>query len=190
MMPANGGDVMSQTDLSRVLVKVAGLLLSVYALALLPYQALSAVAIVHTDAAEWSTGQQSLAVAVTVTPTVINLALGLILFWCGGRIVNRHLPIEKEDRNTMASSLRGLEDVAIAVVGAYLLADGLGRLVPEIGELVSFANALPRRWAAIPLAAILGLLGVAVQLAVGVGLMLRSDYVVAVRHRLIARRPA
>jgi hypothetical protein len=182
---------MAQRDVARLLVKIAGLLIVVYSMHVLPYQALTALVSLQQGSRSSSGIDSHLYVGMTITPAVISIGLGLALFWSSGSIVNRLLSPTPEGA-APGLDWRGIETVAIAVLGAYLFADALAELpawldaiVRQIQEARSPQLGLATRtWSWVVWSTAIAIAGVCMQLGIGVALMIWSKPLVSLRLRL------
>lgn len=121
---------MDQRDLARMLVKIAGLVIVVYAVIGLPQNIVTVVAMLSFSN---HTGLPSIGQAIAMpqfwgmsfTPFAIYLAIGLGLIWWSGKISDRVI-VPPDAKNAPGSAdYRGLEEAAVAVLGAYLCAEGV-----------------------------------------------------------------
>jgi hypothetical protein len=177
---------MDQRDLARLLVKITGLLIMAYTLVLLPYHAAATLPFLQRPnvRSDWADLGLLEVAGIIIVPALIAIGVGLCLFLGSGRIVNRYLIPGGQDRPIQATDLRGVEEVAVAVLGFYFLADGLGDTVTYATQAISFTLQSGHGWP-IPLTA----LAAGMKLVIGIALMLRSQVFVAVRRGLIALRP-
>ncbi|HXP74672.1 MAG TPA: hypothetical protein VN823_11050 [Stellaceae bacterium] len=184
---------MDQRELARLLIKVAGLLIAVYALIDLPYQIASVFGLFHQNTGRdlWEIIKIPTFWGMTISPAAISFGLGLSLFFGGGRIVNRYLVAGSSDVDARAGQLQGLEEVAVAVLGIYLLTGGLIDAARLIAQLLYNAATLKNSFSEI-LAMSRSLdwmISTAVRVAIGVALMLRGHALVALRRGLVGLRP-
>ena len=175
-------------SLSRLLVKVAGLVIVIHSMATLPRDAVSALAMMRRDTPGSLLDhiEMPLFWGMTVFPTLISIALGLCLFWGAGYITNRHIVHHADGGGAMADS-RAIEEVAVAVLGYYLIAVGLSDAVYDGVSLYGFL-ALSKTWEFMPPEKILNLVVDGVRTAIGIGLVLWAGGLVALRRGVIALR--
>jgi hypothetical protein len=123
---------MTRRDLTRLFIRVFGLLLLLSTAASLP----STIYGFELQMKMWAAARvvsdlPSLFVAVTYQfgPAAIYAALGLIFMWWSGRIVDRASQVPQNDRLPVASTdLKNIEVSLVAVIGLYFLADGFAEL--------------------------------------------------------------
>lgn len=125
---------MTRRDLTRLLVRVFGLLLLASAVVGLPLSIYSFTLYLAALAGNHaiSTWQDVALIAAShFGPFLAYTAAGLCLLWWAGRIVDRaSLALERGDSEALveSSDLGNIEISLIAVVGLYFVADGLAEL--------------------------------------------------------------
>lgn len=122
---------MTRRDVGLLLVKILGIFILVGAVLGLPWrlqafaQSLYALEFARTPLTWKTIGSASIN---SFGATVISIIFGMCLLWWGGRVVykaaNTPLP-EEGDAPAEAVDLRSLEISLVALLGLYLLADGL-----------------------------------------------------------------
>lgn len=135
---------MHQQEIARMLVKILGLVVVAYALIGLPQDIVLTIGMLGFGR---GTGVPSLATAIRMpqfwgmsfAPFVIYVVIGLSLFWWSGRIVD-HIVIRTQPNATDSTDYRTFEEIAIAVLGAYFLAEGLADMArwagAELGDAI------------------------------------------------------
>jgi hypothetical protein len=183
---------MDQRELARLLIKVAGLLVAVYALVILPYQITSVIGLLHQNASRdlWETIKLPSFWGMTISPAAISLALGLGLFFGSGRIVNHYVVTGPSDADAKAHQLQSLEEVAVAVLGLYLMVNGFIDAVRFVALLLYDATTLRNSFGEILASQNLDwMVSTAARLVIGIALMLRGHALVALRRGLVGLRP-
>jgi hypothetical protein len=71
---------------------------------------------------------------MTIAPAGLSVAVGLALFWGSNRIVDRILVIPSVEPETSHALLPKLEEIVLAGLGFFFLADGLAELVYYFGK--------------------------------------------------------
>ena len=99
--------------------------------------------------------------------------------------MNRYPIPGRQERPVQATDLAAIEEVAVATLGFYFLADGLSDTVTSGMWAISFTPPNRALGGPIPLTAF----PVGLKLIVGIAFMLRSHVFVAIRRRLIAFHP-
>jgi hypothetical protein len=183
---------MTRRDLTRLLIRVFGLLLLLSTAANLP----STIYGFELQMKMWAAARvvsdlPSLLVAVTYQfgPAAIYAALGLIFMWWSGRIVDRASQVPQNDRLPVASTdLKNIEVSLVAVIGLYFLADGfaeLCRFAFSQGLIYSLdgSAALKSVWTAMTGFQVSTLLQILVKLTIGAALVLGRGATIAALHR-------
>jgi hypothetical protein len=172
-----------QRDLARLLVKVAALFIIVSAFSELP-----------VSFARWlASSNRSIGmdlVGMTLAPVSISILAGLAMFLWAGPIVDRTLVSGPKAHEAGPFDLRGFEEIALTVLGLYLLAVGFSELVYDWARWSLYDHLiaglrtptiLPQEFA--------GLLAGATHVLVGTILVLCSRGVITLKRRLLALRP-
>ena len=171
-----------ERNIARLLTKIAGLLLLIYGVLLVP--GVLAAFLEHRRDAQ---NLVPFIAAAVIALIWISLGLGLL---CGTRrIVDRTM--FSEPQTGVAPDLRAIEEVAIAVLGLYLFATGITASVGEGVQLDFFyrlatANRQP---ISIPQNEYAGIAAAATRIILGLALFFLSRGVVALRRRLLSLRP-
>jgi hypothetical protein len=119
---------MEQQNLGRLLIKVLGIIVIAYALIGLPQNVVTVIGMLSLGR---STGVPRLTEAIEMPqfwgqiliPFIVYLAMGLWLFWWGGRTVDR---VAARDKNEIIpSALHGLDELAVFILGLYFFAEGI-----------------------------------------------------------------
>jgi hypothetical protein len=176
---------LTRRDLTRVLVKVFGLLILVSAVAGLPWiiNAFAVTLSVWNTAGATQTWQDVAVIAVRyLGPFVGYAALGLCLLWWSSRIIDRAglAPEPGENDAPVASSdLRNVEISLVAVLGLYFVADGFADLCRAgLGLGLHYrAGASPTLFWNVDIAFVVGAL---LKLIIGIWLVLGRGGTVAV----------
>jgi hypothetical protein len=122
---------MTRRDLTRLFIKVFGLLILLSTAISLPSTIYGFVLSKAWVAARVGDELPSLVMAVTAQfgPIAIYAALGLSFMWWSGRIVDRAGQLAQDDGLPMASAdLKNIEVSLVTVIGLYFLADGFAEL--------------------------------------------------------------
>jgi hypothetical protein len=183
---------MTRRDLTRLLIRVFGLLLLLSTAANLP----STIYGFELQMKMWAAARvvsdlPSLLVAVTYQfgPAAIYAALGLSFMWWSGRIVDRASQVPQDDRLPLASTdLKNIEVSLVAVIGLYFLADGfaeLCRFAFSQGFIYSLdgSAALKSVWTAMTGFQVSTLLQILVKLTIGAALVLGRGATIAALHQ-------
>jgi hypothetical protein len=169
--------------LARLLVKVAALVIIAAALMELPQTILRLI-----EGTRRTAGLES--VGLAFTPVSVSLLGGLAMFLWAGPIVDRTLVSGPAEKDAEAADLSGFEEIALTVLGVYVLTAGLAELVYYWAQWGPYYDLViddrapriaPRQFA--------GLLAGATRILIGVILVLFSRGFVAFKRRLLALRP-
>ena len=177
---------MDQRELARLLIKIAGVVIAVWGISTLPYQA--------TNVTFWLNQPIERAIllpqfwALTVVPGAICIAIGASLFLSGGSLAKRLVPKSERSPPEAKSDWEQLEQVAVAVLGLYFVADSLSDLTQTAGIVLS--NILQRMggWWYIVSTFVLSVLVDFIRLAIGIALMLRGHVLVSIRRGIVRMR--
>jgi hypothetical protein len=126
--------MLTRRDLTRLLVRIFGLIILVSAVVGLPLSIYTFVA--HLSAldgarAVYTWREVAFIGASYFGPFVAYTAVGLCFLWWSGRIIDRaSLATERGESEALVEStdLRSIEVSVVAVLGLYFLADGLAEL--------------------------------------------------------------
>lgn len=176
---------MRQSDLARLLVKIAALVIVVSALLDLPNDVIRFLP---------SHGRADLLqfAGMTFAPVSITLLAGLAMFWWAGSIVDRVLVADASEAAARPFDSRPFEEIALTVLGAYVTVAGVSECVyywskwaftPDLMTLVGSTSA------PMPPLTIGGLLAGAARIAIGLLLVFGSRGLVALKGRILKLRP-
>lgn len=184
---------MHQHDLARMLVKIAGLVIVVFAVIGLPQNIVTVVAVLSfSNRAGLPSLGQAIAMpqfwGMSFAPFAAYLAIGLGLIWWSGTISDRVI-VRRDPKDIPGSAdYRGLEEAAVAVLGAYLCADGLADAARWVGA--AGGQALQQH---LPIARYLWgwqvgtAIGALMRIVLGAALMAGNQGFVAFRRRMSLR---
>jgi hypothetical protein len=144
-----GGHMLTRRDLTRILVKMFGLLVLLRAAVDLP----SAIYQFALQMRNWEIARVAYdwPTAVTVGashlgPVAAYVAIGLVFLWWSGRIVDRVSEAPQDSGLPLAlADLKNIELSLVTVIGLYFLADGFAELCRWI-----FSQGLNYRLAGVP----------------------------------------
>jgi hypothetical protein len=109
---------MDEARLSRLLIKIAGLVIVVFAVATSPSYVQHALSAREVDASLWFYFVQGM------LPILLPLLLGVLMFLFPSEVARRSIGIAKLEAGRAVDSL-AVEAIAYAVLGAYLLVEAL-----------------------------------------------------------------
>jgi hypothetical protein len=172
--------MMDVRDFSRVLVKLAGLLILVGAVVRLPAHLTVAMA---TDGPHPMPGF----IAMTLGPTAISVAFGLVMYWAAGTIVDRVVLGSGMPAPGLPAPPSALEDIAISGLGVYFVISGLSDAAYYWGRAELYRAMMTPRLPIPPMspAEFGGLLGAAVSVGLGFAVSLGGRRIVALRRQLL-----
>lgn len=177
---------MSLRDIARLAIKIAGLIIIVSAGIELP-SLLGRLLPLQAPMTAWDV------VAMAFVPPAIAALIGLLLYWGSGRIADRLL-VEPAAPGQQGGGLdlRGVEEIAIAALGLYFAANGIADAAYYWGKVGLYHRYITEN--TFPMPVILegdfgGIVSTAARLVVGIGLVVFSRGIVAVRRRLLSLRP-
>lgn len=158
-------------------VRIAGMLTIVWGLVALPNLPIAI------------NGMPAAAAALLVFRFLIVLGAGLILFWSADIIVHRVVARQLPSSEPKAD-LRAVEEIALAILGFYLLAIGVPGLLFGLatqGPIIFKLIVNRRAFGDVYLFA--NFIAPTTQIIIGVLFAFRSGWVVAVRRAIIGLRP-
>jgi len=183
---------MTRRDLTRLFIKVFGLLILLSTAISLP----STIYGFELQMKAWVAARvvydlPSLVMAVTdqFGPIAIYAALGLSFMWWSGRIVDRAGQAPQDDGLPVASAdLKNIEVSLVAVIGLYFLADGfaeLCRFTFSQGFIYGLDGSatLKSIWTGMTGFQVSALLQIMVKLTIGAALVLGRGATVAMLHQ-------
>jgi hypothetical protein len=174
---------MSHRDLGRLLVKIAALIIIVSALTSLPGS------LARLLAQSSSHGLLEL-IGMTFAPASISLLAGFTMYLWAGPIVDRTLVAAPQVRRS--GELRILEEIALTLLGLYVLVDGLGEGAYYLGrwflynDIVGAQSVDRLRMDSRELG---GIMASVTRIVLGVLLVFLSRGVVTFRRKLLVLRP-
>jgi hypothetical protein len=183
---------MTRRDLTRLFVKVFGLLILLSTATSLPstiygfelrMKAWVAAGVVYD--------LPSLVMAVTYQfgPVAIYAALGLSFMWWSGRIIDRASQAPQDDGLPVASAdLKNIEVSLVTVIGLYFLADGFAELCrftfsQGFNYALDGSATLKSIWTGMTRFEVSALLQIMVKLTIGAALVLGRGATVAMLHQ-------
>lgn len=171
-----------ERNLARLLTKIAGLLLLIYGVLLVP-GVLAAFFVDRRDP------QNLVPLVAAAVIALLWIILGLGLLYGTERIVDRTM--FSEPQTGVPSDLRAIEEIAIAVLGVYILVGGIAEAVREAAylDLLYRLAAANRQAISIPQNEYAGIAAAATRIILGLALFFLSRGVVAVRRRILSLRP-
>lgn len=176
---------MSEQELSRLLIKIAGIVIATHGIILLSYQTTSVLAFLGQPI------ERSLLLpqfwVTAVFPPAVSIAIGIWLYRRSARLVSR-FPAEQTalpDRNVGAAEL---EQTALAVLGVYLLADGSASVLSNAGISLFYSLQTPAAWWTWPVSMVLPIVSDVARIAIGLWLFFRGHVVVSFRRGFGALR--
>jgi hypothetical protein len=121
---------MDEQALARLLLRMAGLVIVIYALVGLPGNVVTVLGFLSSShGRELPSFGQALTDprfwGMSFAPSAIYLATGLSLFRWSGRLVNFVVLRHTEKHAHDAADYQAIEEIAVSVLGAYLCAEGL-----------------------------------------------------------------
>jgi hypothetical protein len=131
--------IVSWRDLSRILAKVIGVLLVATTLVGLPAMVLGLIGLLRAEngGAAFPVGQKVLWCVYGLAPSAFYLAMGAGLIFGSGRIVDRFAIAPRPQRQSAdAFDRMALERLLVAIVGLFLLVDGMARLIGWIALIL------------------------------------------------------
>ncbi len=184
---------MTRRDLTRLFIKVFGLLILMSTAITLP----STIYGFELQMKAWVAARvvydlPSLVMASIYQfgPIAIYTALGLSFMWWSGRIVDRAGQAPQDDRLPMASAdLKNIEVSLVAVIGLYFLADGVAELCrfafsQGFNYALDGSATLKSIWTGMTGLEVSALLQIMVKLTVGAALVLGRGATVAMLHQV------
>jgi hypothetical protein len=183
---------MTRRDLTRLFVKVFGLLILLSTATGLP----STIYGFELRMKAWVAARvvydlPSLVMAVTYQfgPVAIYAALGLSFMWWSGRIVDRASQAPQDDGLPVASAdLKNIEVSLVTVIGLYFLADGFAELCrftfsQGLNYALDGSATLKSIWTSMTRLQVSALSQVMMQLTIGATLVLGRGATVAMLHQ-------
>ena len=126
---------MNARDLSRLLIRVAGLFVIVEALVGLPGS------FERVQFHEASSPMLAI-IGMTLAPFALSLGAGLILFSFAGTITDRVLVTSPPDAARTSTGMQAAEEIALTVLGVYVLVNGISECVYYVAKAELIASAL------------------------------------------------
>lgn len=178
---------MSNRELARLLVRLAGLVIIVWTLIDLPRNLDYLLAAKYT-----LTLAQML--KISIAPSALSLICGLVMYWSAGPIADRFLitPGTISTGDSPSFDGKAIEEIALSVLGTYILADGLAEEVYYWGKLdlfYSYMGLYPGLPHPIPQAEFGGIGAATTRVVLGMVMILFSRGIVALRRGFLAFRP-
>jgi len=109
---------MNQRDLARLLVKIAAIVIIVSAFDNQSDMLARLIGSISHKSG-WAV------IGLSFTPVSLSIFAGLAMFWWAGPLVDRTLVARSPDENHAAVDLRGFEEIALTILGVYVLIAGL-----------------------------------------------------------------
>ena len=183
---------MTRRDLTRLFIKVFGLLILLNTATSLP----STIYGFELQMKVWVAARvvydlPSLVMAVTdqFGPIAIYAALGLSFMWWSGRIVDRASQAHEDEGLPVASAdLKNIEVSLVTVIGLYFLADGFAELCrftfsQGFNYALDGSATLKSIWTGMTWFQVSALLQIMVKLTIGAALVLGRGATVAMLHQ-------
>jgi hypothetical protein len=176
---------MSHRDLGRLLVKIAALIIIVSALTNLP-TSLARLLVQNSNR-----GLLEL-IGMTFAPPSISLLAGFVMYLWAGPIVDRTLFDVSLGTSIASEEFRALEEIAVTLLGFFVLIDGLGEGAYYLGRWFLYNDIAGARSAerlGIGPTELGGIMASVTRIVLGVLLVLLSRGVVTFRRKLLVLRP-
>jgi hypothetical protein len=175
---------MSHRDLGRLLVKIAALIIIISALTSLP-GSLNRLLMQSS-----SRGLVEL-IGMTFAPVSISLLAGFAMYLWAGPIVDRALVNLPPDTPVASMELRILEEIALTLLGLYVLTEGLGEGAYYLGRWLynGAAGAPSVARLGIGPAELGGIMASVTRIVLGVLLVFLSRGFVTFRRKLLVLQP-
>ena len=177
-------------DLARLLVKLAGLIVIVWTLIGLP----SSIGLVLATLDAHTRIPLSEIVTMSIVPSSLSFIAGLVMFWGAGPVVDRFLiiPVAESGGSGGADGFKAIEEIALTVLGFYILVDGLGEGVYYWGEFemfATFAGVRPADLIAMSPKDYAGIAAAISRVIFGIALIFFSRGFSTLRRRILSFRP-
>jgi len=172
---------MNARDLSRLLIRIAGLVVIVDALVGLP-ESFERVQFHEASAPILDI------IGMTLAPFALSLCAGLILFGFAGAISDRVLVTSR--LNPASTGMQAAEEIALMVLGVYVLINGIAECIYYVAkaELIAAAVHATSARAYQTLEDFAGVFAGAFRVVAGLLLIACSRGLVALRRRLLSLR--
>ncbi len=174
---------MDQRGFALLLVRMAGLLIVAFGFLNLPLLAAEELrSLSRSLTGHWDSRALIQFLGFTLAPSVISMVFGLIVFRSSERIVGRFFASAKAETSDGTVDLTAIEEVGVAILGFYFLADGLTFAIRDLTS-ASILRLQDRDWALVPNSIFLDLFSDAIRMVIGIGFLWGSRTIVAARRK-------
>jgi len=182
---------MNEQELSRLLIRIAGVVIATYGMILLPHHATYILA--------WLNQPIERAILLpqfwlmTLAPAAVCIIAGALLSYRGAHFISPPSVMQDNQRNRKITAAQ-LEQTALAVLGVYFVVDGAASALRQAGMSLSFSLQSPEAWLSSLLLTIVSwlsdpsMISDAAQIAIGLWLMFRGHVIVSLRHGIASLR--
>jgi len=177
---------MTQRDLARLLVKIAAIVIFATAFTGLPDSLMQVMRLPDRPAGIRLIG-------MAFAPASISMLAALAMYWWAGALVDRTLIAKNPVGAPADMDLRAFEEIALTVLGVYILTGGLAEAVYYGGKyygLRGVVELVSGRSYYLPSTEFGGLLAAATRVVVGLGLIGFSRGFITLKRRLLSLRTA
>jgi hypothetical protein len=175
---------MTQRDLARLLVKIAAMVIFATAFTALPESLMQVLRSPDRPA-----GLKLIGMAFA--PASVSMLAGLAMYWWAGPLVDRTLIGRNPVGAPADVDLRAFEEIALTVLGVYILSSGLAEGLYYWGKwygLKGVIELMSGRKYYLPSTEFGGLLAAGTRVIVGLGLIAFSRGFITLKRRLLALR--
>ena len=174
---------MTRRDLTRLFVKLFGLILVLFAIVPLLNNIVGFILVLKSSHANniiytWQT--VAFMAASLFIPLTVQVAVGLCFIRWNGRIVDKVSPPAEKDEIVETADLRNIEITLVAVLGLYFIAEGIAELCRDLSSWIH-RGSLPEIWIYFD-----SFVYALVKLAIGTLFVLGRGGSTAMRHRVHA----
>jgi hypothetical protein len=174
-------------DVVRLSIKIVGLVMFVYGVTSLP----AALGWLFTSGVP---NPALTALTVTIAPALLWIAIGIAFYYGAGRIVDRSIIGQDHPGPPPSLDVRAIEEVAISVLGLYVLTSGIAEAVFDWARLDLYyrhlaANSQTFATPPVSQSEFAGIAAAATRIVLGLALFVLSGSVAALRRCLGDVRP-
>ena len=175
---------MTQRDLAKLLVKIAAIVIFATAFTALPESIMQVMRSPDRPA-----GLKLIGMALA--PSSISILAGFAMYWWAGPLVDRTLLGTNPEDALVEMDLRGFEEIALTVLGVYIVTSGLAEGFYYWGKWYGLRGVIESLYGQkyyLPSAEFGGLLAAGTRIVVGLALIAFSRGFITLKRRLLTLR--
>jgi len=175
---------MTQRDLAKLLVKIAAIVIFATAFTALPESLMQIMRSPDRPAGFKLIG-------MAFAPSSISMLAGFAMYWWAGPLVDRTLLGKNPEDAPVEMDLRGFEEIALTVLGVYIVTGGLAEGFYYWGKWYGLRGVIESLYGQkyyLPSAEFGGLLAAGTRIVVGLALIAFSRGFITLKRRLLTLR--